>query len=360
MVEPRHPHGNLKPVVHGGIRRREIEAMGLEPLGIVDFSASVNPYGPPAGIRRALHSAVKEIASYPDPWATDLEEAIARKVGCDPSEVLAGAGSTQLIHILSLVYARRDKRVLIPAHTYGEYEAAVRAAGGRVDALPMPGLQLSGDEIAFRVQDADLLFICNPNNPTGQYLPPREMERVADACREVGCLLVMDEAFRDFLAESSNTVAWALDSGGIILLRSFTKIYGIPGVRVGYAVGDSHLLEPLRRLRPPWSVDTFAQAAATAALQEDDFVVSSRRKLWRHRRLFERFLKVLPSNANFFLLRVGNAAVVRRELLPLGFLVRDCTSFGLPEYIRFAVRRPRENQGLVEALTSVAPDACGA
>lgn len=357
MVEQRGPIADVRPAVHGGLRRREIEAAGLDPSQVMDFSASLNPYGPPSGIAKALRQAIRDISTYPEPGAEDLEEAIAEKVGCSPEEVLAGAGSTQLIHLTARVFAGEVQRVLIPAHTYGEYEVAARAAGARMETVPMPDLRLEAETLTRALRKRAVLYLCNPNNPTGQYFRKQDLYRILEASEDSGSLVVVDEAFRDFVPDAFDSVPLALDSEHAILLRSFTKVFNIPGVRIGYAIGASHLLEPLRGLRPPWSVDAFGQAAGLAALEEDQFVVSSRERLWRNRRAFEASLRVLPSMTNFFLLPVEDARRVRSSLLRRGYLVRDCTSFGLPGHIRFAVRRPRENAGLIRAIMRVVPSA---
>jgi histidinol-phosphate/aromatic aminotransferase/cobyric acid decarboxylase-like protein len=295
------------------------------------------------------------VGAYPDPGAETLEASIADKIHCAPDAVLAGAGATELIHTVARTFLDGGLRARIPIHTFGEYGVAARAMGAKVVGLAMPRLRLDPEDAINGISRGDVLFLCNPNNPTGHSLSLAALRGIAEGCEDSGALLVVDEAFRDFMARPPTSNTLALDSEHCLLLRSFTKALAIPGVRVGYALGHPSTLRHLRKVRPPWTVDVFAEAAALAALREEAFLARSRSLVRRSREGLEASLRTVPSDANFLLLPTADASWTREVLLGRGLLVRDCTSFGLPYHIRVAVRRPRENRRLVDALRGEFP-----
>ena len=340
MVEPRVRAEELRECEHGGSIVR----------GVTDFSVNLNPYGPPDFIFDALKACMGEIKNYPDVESVQLKALIARKFGCLESEVLVGAGVSELIQLVAIGFVK--KRAVIPAYTYGEYEKSVRMMGAEVKKIEMPGLELKPELISEAMQPDDVVFLCNPNNPTGQYIPEEGLSLLIDEAERVDALLVLDEAYIDFVNDAFPSHSYLSSTGNLLILRSLTKSFAIPGVRVGYALGSEPVISVLRQLKAPWSVSVFAQRIGEAVLGAagDKFIEDTRWKISKSKRRLERELGI-HSDANFYILDTGRvASEVKAELLSRGLAVRDCTSFGLPSHIRFAVRKDEENEILMDML----------
>lgn len=339
----------LQPVVHGSVAAAELALHGLTPSQVLDFSANLNPLGPAPSVVRAARSA--DWTRYPGDDEAPLRARLAERASVQPDQVALGNGSTELLWLLALATLGRDRdRAAVVAPTYGEYARAARAAGAEVVEVADPGA----------AGPVRLLFICNPNNPTGDYHARATIERVLrdDPDR----LVVLDESYALFVDErwpSEPLLAYA----NLALVRSMTKDHAIPGLRLGYLLAAPAVARAVEAVRPPWSVNAGALRAglatlepeATAHLERARSVVRASRRL-----LVDGFTQlgfaVRPSAANFVLVEVGDGAAFRRALLPRGFVVRDCASFGLPGFIRVACRRPRECRRLLDAVEQALPE----
>ena len=341
MVNPRAAVTGLRIGEHGG------ERVTTAAKQLIDFSVCLNPYGPPSFVFTAIDEAGGEINRYPDTECTALRENIAEKYGRTPNEVLAGAGVSELIQLVALAFARR--RVLIPVHTYGEYETAARIMGAQITPLAMPERQIRPEVLIDALHAADLLFLCNPNNPTGQYLPRNALEGILERAERVDALVVLDEAYVDFVqtAFPAHTLALA----NLIILRSLTKSFAMPGIRIGYAISAASTIAAMRAVQVPWSVSAVAQRVGAAVIgpEGDAFLAGTRRRIEQSKKQIERVLDV-QSDANYYLLPVGDARRMKAMLVQHGMLVRDCTSFGLPAHIRFSVKKDEENERLLTVL----------
>lgn len=354
---PRPCVAGLEPCLHGGIDHAELERLGIAPEAVVDFSVCTNPFGPPPGVTKALRTL--DIKCYPDRRSTGLRRALAGSCGVAEDNVLVSGGSTDLIRMAVTAYAGEDDTVVIPQPAYGDYEMACRLSGCSIIAQPRArgkGLRLSIKEIVSVVSRArpKLIFLSNPVNPTGQYFSMTDIESVLDVFEDT--LLVLDEAYASFV-----TGRWSsellLDRPNLLVLRSMTKDYALAGLRLGYALAHQSIITVLERVQPPWSVNSAAQLAGLAVIDAGGYLGRCRKRINVARAFLVRWLKHLglepvPSEANFFLVKVGNAARFRHALLLQGFLVRDCTSFGLPEYIRLGVRTLPECRRLIRAIKS--------
>jgi len=344
------PHG-----VHGGIDFAEVEGLGIRPESVVDFSVCTNPFGPPPSVRKALMSA--NLVCYPDSRSTMLRRALAAYFNVSEGNVLVASGSTDIIRMAALAYAGPGDTIMVPRPTYGDYEIACRLAGAVVLARPRAGgknLRLSPSDVIslLRRRRPRLLFLCNPNNPTGQYLSREDVGAVLDAFPET--LVVLDEAYAAFVAERWSSAAFT-DRRNLLVVRSMTKDYALAGLRLGYALAHRSVISTLERVQSPWSVNAPAQSVGLAVLEADGYLEKCRKRIETAKTFLmgelERLgLETVPSAANFFLVKVGNAARFRRELLQRGFLVRDCASFGLPDYIRLGVRTLPECRRLIGAI----------
>lgn len=354
-LQPKRGIAKLKKCTHGGIDYVELKAMGGDADSIIDFSVCTNPFMPPPGIKAAIASA--PIARYPDSPANDLRLMLAEKLGIDAANIVAGSGTTELIRLIALVYFRRSDRIIILEPTYSEYEIACRLAGAhpiKYHAAENEDFVPNVDEVVdiIRQKQPRGVFICNPNNPTGKYLSRGDIAKLMAAVKDG--LLIIDEAYVSFVAENWNSLD-LIKNGHAIILRSMTKDYGLPGLRLGYAIACREIISNLSIALPPWNVNAVAQSAGLAVLKEEKYLQKSLIKTREARDFLTGELKrlgfkLLNSDAHYFLVKVDNAAACRRALLAKGILVRDCSSFGLPQYIRIAPRPLPECQKLISAF----------
>ncbi len=351
---PRSELHDLPPAVHGAVDLEELQRLGLDPATVLDFSANTNPYGPSPAVRTALANLALD--AYPDRRCGALTAALAQTHGVEPARILPGNGVSELIWLTALAYVQPGDDVLIIGPTYGEYARAAKLMGGRVTTLLARGEAAFAPDLveidsSLKSLRPRLVFICNPNNPTGVALPPREIAIWARQYRRT--LFVVDEAYHPFVAQPGSAASFQADN--ILVLRSMTKDCGLAGLRLGYAIGPENVIESLRRAQPPWSVNTVAQAAGLAALGDPGHQRQSLKRIALAKqeltvRLLQLGMTVLPSATHFFLMRVGSGAHFRAVMLEHGMIVRDCASFGLPAYVRIAARRPDENQRFLAAV----------
>ena len=350
---------------HGGNVFAVARSLGVAPEQLVDFSASINPLGMAPGVRDALAGCFDRLLHYPDKDAAELKESLAVYHGLPLDHFALANGSTELIHLMPRLVAGR--RGLIVAPAFAEYASALGRSGWQVDyftlssadgfALSLPALQ---EKLA---EGYDILFLCNPGNPTGALLPRREAEGVIELCRTSGTFLVLDEAFIDFCeAESAKELICGLQRG--VLLRSMTKFFAIPGLRLGYAIGAPETIAAIAALQDPWSVNTAAQIAGIASLSDLQYCERTRGCIDQERdRLAHGLaglsgLHVFPSRANYLLVRIScgpSASQLRSELMKQGILIRDCGNFeGLDgSFFRVAVRLREENDLLLRHLGGI-------
>lgn len=356
-VEPRPEIRHLVEVVHGALDFAELEQLGMAPEAIIDFSVNGNPYGPSPRVRQAM--AGVPVDRYPDREALTLRRALATHLGVNLEQILLGNGSSEIVWLLALAFLRPGDPVVIVGPTFGEYVQAVRLMGARVHDYTAQAVNHFGVESSVVSQLVSackprVVFLCNPNNPTGTYLPPATLQAWTLAFPDT--LFVIDEAYLQFVPTGTSVLA-AL-TPNMLVLRSMTKAHALAGLRLGYAVGAQAIIAALQCVRPPWSVNALAQAAGVAALQDTAHLTWCLRQIAQAHHELVTGLQTLqfvpePSTTHFFLVNVGDAAAYRRALLQRGLLVRDCTSFGLPAYLRIATRRPQDNMQLLKALAEI-------
>lgn len=345
----------VRPTAHGGPDHAELARLGLRPEDILDFSVSTNAYGPPPAVAAAIAAA--DITRYPDRYATALRQALADMMKVAPEQVLVGNGAAELIWLIALAYLRAGDAAFVIGPTFGEY----RAASQVMDAQVSEWRAVADDDFAIHegaITDAlrqtrpRVVWLCNPNNPTGTYLDPDAWARLRAAAPDA--LWVIDEAYRPFLDDPWPS-PFPIDEG-VVLLRSLTKDCALAGLRLGYALGTASTIQALAAAQPPWSVNSLAQAAGLAAVNDYAHVACTTVKLRAQalalsQALRQRGWRVVPSTTHFMLIEVGDAASLRARLLREHRIqVRDCASFGLPTFIRVAARLPDKNERLVVAM----------
>lgn len=349
----------MMQLVHGGDWAGFQEEYGREPL---DLSANVSPLGVPERVRAAIAAAAAQADRYPDPLCRELCRAIGTAEGIPAEWVLCGNGAADLIWRLAA--ALRPRKALVPAPAFAEYEAALNSVGCHAEHSFLPQAQDFAVGEAFLkdiTPGIELVFLCEPNNPTGRTTPMELLLRIADRCAAVGAVLLVDACFESFLddPQAHSPVPLLKEYPNLVVLKAFTKLYAMAGVRLGYALcADVSLLEKLRQAGPPWSVSSLAQAAGRAALREQEYVAQVR-ELIREQRAFlrrgleELGLRVIPGEANYLLFRCTVPLLV--PLRQRGILLRGCGNYhGLDDtWYRTAVRTEPENRRLLAALKEI-------
>ncbi len=346
-------------IVHGALDHAELARLGLRAADLLDFSSNINPFGPPDSVRAAL--AALDPAPYPDRSCLQLREALALHHGVALNKVLAGNGSNELIHLLARALLHTGDTTLVITPAFGEYAHACRLAGAQVLEWRLGLDQRLDDEIAAIPELLNrlkprLTWLCAPNNPTGSDPSPQTIRRLAEHCAAYSGLLVVDRAYAGMRRAANSSDELDTDPPlNLLRLHSLTKTYALAGLRLGYLLGSADLLEEASRYQPAWSVSSAAQAAGLAALHAVDFVATSVPRLWAASDalvvgLQQRGQMVHRAALPFLLLRSGNGAQTRIRLLQHGCVVRDCASFGLPEWVRIAPRREEENRRLIEVI----------
>lgn len=353
---------------HGGNIAPAAARFGIDPGSFVDFSVNTNPLGPPAEIAGLLQAAVSLIAVYPEPDSGALRSAAAAFYGIDPRQVIAANGAVELIYLLAQVL--RPRTILIPEPTFKEYEIACRLWGASVKHLYLStrqGFLPTLGQLVRAARGVDLVWLCNPNNPTGSLVPPDVLRPFLSYCREQGTWLVVDESFLLFHPDwrQLTCIPEAASGGGVLVLQSLTKFYGIPGLRIGCGIGSAGVISRLARYQPPWHVNAIAQAAAMVAFKAAEYACLTIDLVRQERRFLESSLaelplirRVYPSAANFLLLELrppATAPGVWENLARRGVLVRDCSNFGRlgDRFIRVAVRDHDQNELLLKGLRQI-------
>jgi len=333
--------------------------LGVEAGDLLDFSANINPLGFPSGIRQTILEALETIQHYPDPLCVDLRDDLAEYHGLSPDRIGVGNGSTELIYLLARVL--RPKRALVVTPAFSEYERALRLAGVSVR------FHATSEAEGFNLQHGldpagcDAVYLANPSNPSGALLEPHQLLPILEALDVAGVYTILDEAFVDFVEEASMKTFLG-QFPRLIILRSFTKFFGIPGIRLGYAMADQGIISRMEEAREPWSVNALAQALGRACLEDARFrartrsVIKCERKYLHSELASIDGLRVFPSRANYLLVKLTrprwSAAMLQGMLLSHRILIRDAGNFrGLDErFFRVAVRLRPENDRLLAAI----------
>ncbi len=348
------------PLVHGGDWAGYMEEYtGAQPL---DFSANVSPLGVPPGVIKAITETAAQADRYPDPLCRSLCRKISEGEQIPESFILCGNGAADLI--FRAVAAAKPKHALIVAPTFAEYEAALTTADCQITRYFLRQQEdfRLGEGFLQAIQPGiDMVFLCQPNNPTGITAPRELLLKIAQRCRECRSLLILDECFVDFLDQpQAYTMKERLeDFPGMVILKAFTKMYAMAGVRLGYALcADDDFLQEMRQAGQPWAVSSLAQAAGEAALNEREYADAVRKLImkerpWMRRQLEEMGLRVIEGEANFLLFYSPVKLV--QPLREMGILIRSCANYHrLDEnWYRTAVRTHAENIRLMEAIREV-------
>lgn len=344
--------------MHGGdVYRNEVE---------LDFSVSVNPIGVSQEIKDSFNKINEDCSLYPDPEYVELREAIAREHGVKANHVVCGNGASEII--LGLVHSIKPKKILIPVPTFSGYERATIGSGAAVKFWHLKeenDFHIESDIIWELENGYDMVFICNPGNPTGALLNGRLLAKIIELCEEKRTWLVLDNCFMDFIRPDKGLGELIERYKRLIVIKAFTKYYGIPGVRLGYALsGDARMLMNLKLHLPEWNVSSIAQRAGVAALNSKDYysntinLIATERKflVQELKRVFSeagKSVRIFNGQANYIMFKTD--VELYQELLKQKILIRNCANYRLlgPGYYRIAVKNHEDNQRLIEAIRKI-------
>ncbi len=358
----------IAPYVGGRPISEVAREYGLDESKIVKLASNENPLGMPKSAQDAMLAAAADLGRYPDSNGFELKKVLSASLDVPADWITLGNGSNDILELAARAVAQLGDDIIFSRHAFAVYPLASQAVGARaIEVVPtasyghdlpamLKAVQSSGDK-------AKLVFVANPNNPTGSYLQPAEIESFLQAV-PANVVVVLDEAYNEYLAPEQryDAIAWVKRFPNMILSRSFSKAYGLAGLRIGYGVAQPALTDLLNRIRQPFNVNSLAQAAAIAAFQDSAFLqqgyeVNRAGYLQLTQAFTEMGLTYLPSAGNFVLVKVGEddeAGVrVNLALLKRGIIVRPVGNYGLPKWLRISIGLPEENAAFINAFREI-------
>lgn len=357
--------------IHGGNINYYSQKHGLKNEEIIDFSANINFLGPPVQLKKYINSNFNMIRHYPEPNSGQLKKLLGNRLNLPPKNTIIGNGAVELIY--QLIKVVKPKKSLMIAPTFSEYEIACKSSGAEIRRIFLKkenGFKYIPGKIIASLTGVDMVFVCNPNNPTGSLLNSDEIEDICLECRKRDIITVIDESFIDFLGDSEDyTIFKSInDYDNLFILRSLTKFYAIPGLRLGYGLGNSYLIQEMEEKRDPWSVNTIAQLAgevifnkkSIAAYRRNTVKANSLEKDYFYQGLTEvKGIKPIKPVANFILVNIEGTGLSSKDLsntiAEKGILIRDCSSFSDlgEDYIRLAVKKREDNMKLIKVFKEI-------
>lgn len=332
--------------------------LSIKKDSIIKLASNENPLGPSPKAIKAIKEKLTELHRYPDGSGFYLKEKLSKRLGISQDQIIVGNGSNELIELAVRTFLLPQEKTIQPFPTFLMYEKIVKGAGGKMISVPLKGFDIDLEGIYKSItSDTKIIFINNPNNPTGQAIKKNEMKDFLSSIpKEI--IVVLDEAYIEFVQEDN--VASGLEMMDVhplvLVMRTFSKVYGLAGLRIGYGFGSKFLIDYMEKIRQPFNVNILAQAGALAALDDEIFFSKTlntihKGKRYLYQQLDEMHLEYVPSVTNFFLIRFpeGGRKIYER-LLKKGIIVRSMESYGLPEYIRITVGLKEENERFISAL----------
>lgn len=331
---------------------------------ILDFSANINPMGAPESVKKAIADAIGQIGHYPEMYSDSLRKAIGEKYHIDSSQIICGNGAADVIY--RYVYAVRPKKILVTAPCFAEYEGAWQSLWASHDVPEVAVYSLNHQDFCIKEdivmlieqENPDVIFLCNPNNPTGVLIPVQILSEIVKLCKARNIRLFLDECFLDFTGQEENLslVGKLQEYPGLFILKAFTKMYAMAGVRLGFGMtSDLGLIEGMYQAGPPWNVSVLAGAAGKAASKEDDFVKETVQYIQKEKEYLYQALDALEvtywkSAANYILLKADKD--LKERLVETGILIRDCSNYrNLSEgYFRIAVKNHENNMRIITEI----------
>ncbi len=355
---PRKALETISPYVAGKPIEETAREYGLDPAKIVKLASNENPLGMSPAAKQAAIEAMTHGTRYPDGAAQVVRQAAAVFAGVSADEVIVGNGSDEILGLIARTVLAEGDRCIYSQYSFSVYEISARECGAECVEVPAKDFQVDLEAMLAAVNEKTrLIYLTNPNNPTGLPLEPQALLAFIERVPQ-DCVVVLDEAYTDFMDEGLRTdsFAWVKRFPNLMVTRTFSKAYGLAGLRAGFGVASKELVAMINRIRPPFNMNSAAQAAAVAALQDQAYlqevVQTNAQQRARLQAFFQELgLKYLPSQANFIMVHVGpKAAAVNEAMLKKGIILRPLKSYGLPEYIRISVGSSEENRIFMDAF----------
>ena len=367
MIEKRRPAAlapdnirAISPYQPGKPISELMRELGLAQTDIVKLASNENPLGMSPRARVAIMSALDEVPRYPDGNGFELKAALASRYDVDVAQLVLGNGSNDVLELVARAFLAPGRSAVYAQHAFAVYPLATQAVGARGIEVPARDFGHDLDAMLAAIDDdTRVLFIANPNNPTGTFLSG---EAIAAMLARVPAhvVVVLDEAYTEYLAPQVryDSMGWVARHPNLLVTRTFSKAYGLAGLRVGFGVGHPELIDMLNRVRQPFNVSTVALVAACAALNDDAFIARSvelnQQGMTQLTDAFARLgLEWIPSAGNFVTVRVGDAAAVNAALLRAGVIVRPMGGYGMPEWLRVSIGLAEENARFIQALEAI-------
>ncbi|WP_179362546.1 pyridoxal phosphate-dependent aminotransferase [Nitrosopumilus oxyclinae] len=349
---------NHIPVLHGG--RNSSQSIDSK---IIDFSSNVSPAGTPFTVKKSLKKNIENIKHYPDSSSSTVISSLKKYTKLEKSNLIVGNGAIEILYNFCFAFLSKKTKVLIPIPTFQEYEAVAKLNECQISYFKTMNLSKNLDVFISKIPKNGCVFICNPNNPTGQLLSKKELLQIIKKAKKLSTIVFLDECFIEMVpASNESIISYVKNHKNLFVLRSLTKSFALPGIRIGYAAGSKEIINVLKKIQIPWSVNSLAQDAANTALKNKSHLVKSNSIIEKELIFLRNKINKLKgfdcddSSTNFILIKTKkNSTELQKKLLEHKILIRDCKNFrGLDNHhIRIAVKAHKDNLKLVNVLEKI-------
>jgi len=346
------------PVIHGGKNHSQID----DP-NIIDFSSNISPIGTPFSVKKTIKKNIDNIKNYPDSSSSSVISSLKNYTKLQKSNLLVGNGAIEIIYNFCFSFLSKNTKVLIPIPIFQEYETAAKLNNCKISYFKTMDLSENLEQFISKIPKNGCIFICNPNNPTGKLLQKNQMLKIIKKAKKLSTIVFIDECFIEMVPQSNESViSFIKKYENLFILRSLTKSFALPGIRIGYAASSKHMISILQKIKIPWSVNSLAQDAANTALKNKSHLTKSNLIIKKELNYLTNKISELDgydcnkSSTNFILIKTKKDSTnLQKKLLGNKILIRDCKNFrGLNNhYIRIAVKSHKDNLKLVKALETV-------
>lgn len=346
------------PVIHGG----KIPSKNSDQK-IIDFSSNITPLGIPSSVKSIIKKNFNKIGFYPDPNSENVTLNLEKYTHLPKSNIIVGNGAIEILYNFCYAFLSKTTKVLIHIPTFQEYETAVKLNDCKISYFKSINLSKDLDSFILQIPKNGCIFLCNPNNPTGELLSKKELLAIIIKAKKLKTLVFIDECFIELVPDyDESVISYVKKYDNLFILRSLTKSFGLPGIRIGYACGSKEIIKILQKIKIPWSVNSIAQDAANEVIKNKSHITKSNFIIKKELKYLKKFIssidgfECIPSSTNFILIKTKyNSTYLQKKLLKNKILIRDCKNFrGLNEhYFRIAVKSHRDNVKLVSALESI-------
>ena len=347
-----------KPVAHGGLFSKKGPNSD-----ILDFSSNVTPAGIPKQVKQLLKQQIDKIENYPDISSSDLLSSLARYTKLPTSRLVVGNGAVEIIYNFCNAFLSKNTHVLIPIPTFGEYEIAAKLNDSKVSFFKTMDLTKNLNSFLLKIPKNGCIFICNPNNPTGSLISKKNMLQIIYQAKKQNCMVFVDECFIELVPQSDESIISNIKKfNNLLVLRTFTKSFGLAGIRIGYAASSKYVISILKKIKIPWSVNSLAENAAIIAmnnpshLTKSNYIIKKEYNFLKNKITTLNGFSYVDSYTNFILIKTKqNSTTIQKKLLQQKILIRDCKNFrGLNNhFIRIAVKSHKDNVKLITALEKI-------